>query len=91
MLKKLTLLLVFIPAIMLGQRIIKGDVKTIDGPLPGATVGVKESIHGTVTDFNGNFELSVSEKTTTLVISYIGYNTKEIQLTQENNYHINYS
>lgn len=88
MLKKLTLLLVFIPAIMLGQRIIKGDVKTIDGPLPGATVGVKESIHGTVTDFNGNFELSVSEKTTTLVISYIGYNTKEIQLTQENNYHI---
>lgn len=73
---------------MLGQRIVKGNVNSIEGPLPGATVGVKESNQGTITDFNGNFELSVSEKATTLVISFIGYNTKEIQLTQENNYQI---
>jgi len=88
MIKKLTLLLVFIPAIMLGQRVVKGNIKSTDGPLPGATIGVKESNQGTVTDFNGNFELSVSEKATTLVISFIGYYTKEIQLTQENNYQI---
>lgn len=88
MIKKLIFLLVFIPAVMLGQRTIKGNVKSTDGPLPGATVGVKESNQGTVTDFNGNFELSVSGKATVLVISFIGYNTKEIQLSQENNYQI---
>lgn len=88
MIKKLTLLLVFIPAIMLGQRIIKGNVKAIDGPLPGATVSVKESNQGTTTDFNGNFELSLSKETTTLVISFIGYTTKEVFLTQENKYQI---
>lgn len=88
MIKKLTLLLVFIPAIILAQRTVTGNVNSSEGPLPGATIGVKESNQGTTADFNGNFKLSVSEKATTLVISFMGYNTKEIQLTQENNYQI---
>lgn len=88
MIKKLTFLLVFIPAVMLAQRTVKGNVKTADGSLPGATVGVKETNQGTVTDFNGNFELAVSEKATTLVISFVGYVTKEVQLTPANSYQI---
>lgn len=88
MIKKLTFLLIFIPAVMLGQRTVRGNVNTTDGPLPGATVGVKESNIGTITDFDGHFEFSIPEKATTLVISFVGYKTKEIQLTQKNNYQI---
>lgn len=88
MIKKVTLLFVFIPLVMFGQRTIKGNVKTVDGPLPGATVGVKESNQGTVTDFNGDFEFSISKEATTLVVSFIGYTTQEIHLTQENKYQI---
>lgn len=39
----------------------------------GATVQQKGTANGTVTDMDGNFELSVSSKETTLEISYIGY------------------
>ncbi|WP_034917715.1 TonB-dependent receptor [Gillisia sp. CAL575] len=88
MIKKFTLVLLLIPAIMLGQKTVNGNVKSIDYPLPGATVSVKGSNQGTVTNFNGNFELSVSEEATTLIITFLGYSTKEIQLTSATNYQI---
>lgn len=88
MIRKLLFLLVFIPAVMLGQKTVNGNVKTTEGPLPGATVSVKGTNQGTSTDFNGNFELNISEKATTLVISFVGYSTKEIQLTKAISYQI---
>lgn len=49
-------------------------------PLIGATVMVKETKSGTVTDFDGNYTLKIA-KGQTLVISYIGYETKNIKYT----------
>ena len=43
----------------------------------GATVMEKGTTNGAVTDMDGNFKLSVG-KNATLVISYIGYKTKEV-------------
>ena len=61
---------------------VKGVVTSAaDGePLIGATVMVKETKSGTVTDFDGNFTTKIA-KGQTLVISYIGYETKNIKYT----------
>jgi hypothetical protein len=47
-------------------------------PLPGATIVVRGTMIGTVSDVNGNFMLDVPEDHTTIVISFIGYKTNEI-------------
>ena len=61
--------------------VVKGQVtdKNGDGVI-GATVKVKDAATGTVTDYDGNFSLNV-QKSGTLVISYIGYLTKEVAFT----------
>ena len=61
--------------------IVKGQVTDKNGDsVIGATVKVKNAQTGTVTDFDGNFSLNVQESGT-LVISYIGYLTKEVPFT----------
>ena len=57
---------------------VKGQVVDETGePLVGATVKVKDSNAGTITDFDGNFQLDVKSNAT-LVISYLGYKNREI-------------
>ncbi|NNE77313.1 MAG: TonB-dependent receptor, partial [Pricia sp.] len=48
------------------------------GPLAGASVVVKGTTTGTQTDFDGNFTLDGVPSDATLVISYIGYSTREL-------------
>ena len=60
--------------------VVKGQVVDKSGePIIGATIKVKniENV-GTVTDFDGNFELKSVPTSGTLVVSYIGYTTKEM-------------
>lgn len=69
-----------------GQQVtVTGHI--VDGtdlPAIGATVQVKGTTGGTVTDVNGNFAISVNNlKTTILIISYVGYETKEVPLKGE--------
>tara|TARA_R110002050_G_scaffold118625_3_gene236137 strand:- start:33959 stop:37009 length:3051 start_codon:yes stop_codon:yes gene_type:complete len=66
--------------------VVSGTVKTTDGlPLPGASIVLKGTSIGGVSDFDGNFSISISDPTNkTLVISYIGYITKEVKLTAQN-------
>ena len=61
--------------------VVKGQVTDKNGDaVIGATVKVKDAQSGTVTDFNGNFSLNV-QNGGTLIISYIGYLTKEVSFT----------
>ncbi|WP_372757932.1 SusC/RagA family TonB-linked outer membrane protein [Mariniflexile sp.] len=61
------------------QEDITGTVTSTKGePLPGATIVVKGSSVGVSTDFNGVFRISMPSKDAILVVSYIGYETKEI-------------
>lgn len=64
------------------QRSIKGKITdaTSDEAIIGANVSVKGTAVGTVTDFDGNYELEVPADATTLVFSYIGYSTQEIAI-----------
>lgn len=82
--KKLSLLLVMVFcafASAFAQRSITGTVTGPDGsPLIGASVLVKGTSVGTVTDFDGKYTLSVPEGQNTIVISYTGYESQELEL-----------
>ncbi|MFC3560726.1 SusC/RagA family TonB-linked outer membrane protein [Pedobacter jamesrossensis] len=59
---------------------VSGTVKDAQGgSLPGATVRVKGTAIGTSTDVNGKFTLNAPENAT-LVISYAGFQTKEVSI-----------
>ena len=57
-------------------------------PLPGANVVVKGTTNGVVTDFDGNFSISVQDTRSTLVVSYIGFESKEIDMDGSSSYSI---
>jgi len=62
---------------------VKGKVIDADGaePMIGVSILVKGTGIGTVTDFDGNFELNVPDKAT-LQLSYIGYKTIELRAVE---------
>lgn len=72
--------------ISMDESIISGKVTDGSGdPLPGATVLVKGTTVGTITDAAGNYRLRMptalnrsDRKSLTLVISFVGYQTQEI-------------
>lgn len=66
---------------------ITGTVTDAMGPVIGASVVVKGTSNGVATDFDGNFTLSVNQGQT-IVVSYIGYVSKEIKIDSRNNYQI---
>ena len=65
---------------VLAQNVVTGTVEDADGPLIGASVLVKGTTRGTVTDFDGNFsiEANVGDE---LEISYMGYSAQTITVT----------
>ena len=66
---------------LLEDRPISGKVVDADGaPLIGATVQVKGTSTGTITDLDGSFSFDVPDDATTLVISYTGYETTEMSI-----------
>lgn len=61
------------------QNTITGTVSDSNGtPLPGANILEKGTTNGVVTDFDGNFSITIADANTTLVVSYLGFSTKEI-------------
>lgn len=71
-------LLLFSVSFVLAQVLVKGTVKDNSGEgVPGASVQVKGTSQGTITDLDGKFAFSVPNKNATLVISFIGYVTVE--------------
>ena len=62
-------------------RTIKGTITASDTKetLPGATILVKGTTVGTVSDIDGNYNIKVSQPNPVLVISYMGYQTLEVQ------------
>lgn len=64
-------------------KTVKGKVVNRSGePLPGVTIQLKGLTWGTVTDANGNFQISLVDQTSaTLVFSFIGMKTKEVSYT----------
>jgi TonB-linked SusC/RagA family outer membrane protein len=57
--------------------------------LPGATVKLKGTNTGTVTDKNGKFVLKEIDDSATLVISFLGYLTQELNVNRRNQVTVN--
>ena len=51
-------------------------------PLPGASILIKDTTTGTQTDFDGNFNIEAAVGDI-LVVSYLGFVTQEIVITEE--------
>ncbi|RAJ11085.1 TonB-linked SusC/RagA family outer membrane protein [Chitinophaga skermanii] len=68
---------------------VTGTVAYKDGPLAGATVMVKGTTTGVTTDSKGNFSINTTTSPNlTLVVSMIGYGTKEITVGNERTFNI---
>lgn len=82
----LVLSLTFFGAIsVFAQRTISGKVSDAGGePLIGASVVVKGTSSGTVTDIDGSYSLSVPSDSKVLVFSYTGYESKDVELGASN-------
>ncbi|MFT6849624.1 MAG: TonB-linked SusC/RagA family outer membrane protein [Sphingobacteriales bacterium] len=72
-----TLLALFLAFGAYAQKQLKGTVKSAESGenLPGVNVVVKGTTTGTVTDYDGNFSLTVPDNANTLVFSYLGFKT----------------
>ncbi len=79
-------------ATMVAQRTITGVIIDASGEtLIGANVLAKGSTVGTITDIDGSFSLMMPSGSETLVVSYTGYETKEIDVTGLSNVDITLS
>jgi len=65
---------------VLAEVEIRGKVTGEDGAaLPGASILIKSTTRGTITDADGNFKLSISDDANTiLVVSLVGYVSQEV-------------
>ena len=71
------------------RKEIKGTVKDANGlPLPGVTVLLKGTTVGTVTDADGGFRLAVPVDSKTIVFSFVGMKTQEVDLTGKTSFNL---
>lgn len=68
------------------KREVSGTVLDEQGiPLIGASVAIKGTTRGNITDIDGKFKVSVAPGDV-LEVSYMGYNTQDVPITTETNY-----
>lgn len=74
--------LLVLPQGTLAQEQVSGTVvdSTSANPLPGVNVVLKGTTGGTATGAEGTFQLSVPSLQDTLVVSFVGYQTKEVPI-----------
>ncbi|HEX5111417.1 MAG TPA: SusC/RagA family TonB-linked outer membrane protein [Saprospiraceae bacterium] len=74
------------------QRTIRGTITDSNGePVIGASVLAVGTTVGTVTDYNGHYELTVPEGTTQIQVAYTGFETKQVDLGASNTIDISIS
>lgn len=79
--KRILILLILLPVFGRGQSVvISGNISDNSDSAPGVNIVEKGTSNGTTSDFNGNYEISVSGSDAILVFSYIGYLTQEISV-----------
>ena len=69
---------------VIADIIVNGKVTDKEGkPLPGATVHIKNTLKGTITDVNGNYTIETPENAI-LIFSFLGYSKQEISVSGNN-------
>lgn len=90
--KKFIYIIFLFPLLMMSQERIKGTIMEINEnnkqqPLPGANVYWLNTSVGTVTDFEGQFTIPYERSYTRLVISFVGYKTDTLTITEPKSIH----
>mgnify|MGYP000051400244 FL=1 len=68
----------FVSINVFSQQMVSGTVSDAEGnPLPGVSIVEMNTTNGVVSDFDGNFQLSV-DSNAVLVFSYLGFITQEV-------------
>ena len=80
LLKKLLLPMVMLFGSFVYAQSVSGVVSDASGPLPGVNVIVKGTTTGSVTNFDGEFQINANTGDR-LVFSFLGYLTKELVVT----------
>jgi len=63
------------------QRLVRGKITNFSGdPIPGATIVVKGTSTGTITDFDGNYTLANVPADAVLVFSFVGMKSQEAEV-----------
>jgi iron complex outermembrane receptor protein len=76
--------LLFLPCLLIAQTTVTGTAKTSDGTaIPFANVLEKGTFNGAAADINGNFTITVEVLPTTLMVSYVGYTSKEMEINSD--------
>lgn len=71
------------------QKVISGKVTDANGtPLLGATVLVKNTTIGSNTDFDGKFTVTMPSGANTIVISFVGFKTQEIEVGDQDDINV---
>ncbi len=82
--KKLSLVLslvLFVMGTALAQRTVTGTITDTEGEtLIGASILVKGTTTGAVTDIDGTYSITVPDGGTTLIFSYTGFQTQEVEI-----------
>jgi TonB-linked SusC/RagA family outer membrane protein len=79
----------FVEKLQVADLTVKGTVTDEKGEkLPGVNITIKGSNKGTSTNSNGDFTLNVSSEKAVLVFSFVGYESKEIQLNNKTNINV---
>ncbi len=71
---------------LLAQRTLRGEVTdaTTGEPLISASILIKGTSIGTITDYDGSFNLKITEDLPLILqVSYTGYTSKEVQVTDD--------
>lgn len=68
------------------QQVVRGTVTDEHGiPIGGASVLEKNTTNGSVTDFDGNYELTLSTENPVIIVSYLGFQTTEMNVGDRTN------
>lgn len=81
--RSLFFILLTMPFALMAQSVVKGKIEdsSYGGPVAGANVIIKGTTVGAISDFDGNYEISVNSFPATLIFSSLGYGTKEVPVT----------
>lgn len=83
----LTIALLLVGAVVFGQTKLSGKVVDENNvALPGANVVIKNTTKGTLTDFDGNFNLECKETSGTVIVSFVGYEAKNVDFSGSKNF-----
>ncbi len=75
----------------MAQKTITGMVTSSEGPLVGASVVVKGTTNGTVTDIDGKFSLAVAKDAQILLVGFVGYQSSEIAIGNSTEFEVKLS